>query len=197
MNTSSAPFSSPAPQPEPAADRTVPESPPTVHAQRSARADERVWLERLPDRAATMGLHAFCLDCGTVRSRLPRPGRSLSFFYNAIGALGSILEKHPECGKLAQVQGRLIAKAIETVPEFGDQYSMSYETQWAIFVKCVQRVRPDVEIDVIERALPRQPRRTTAAVVDVVVARKGLSSRSPKVKVVVDGSRYRTDSAGA
>ena len=34
---------------------------------------------------------------------------------------------------------------------------MSYEVQWAIFVRSVQRVRPDLPIDLIEYAMPREP----------------------------------------
>ncbi|MGI0149012.1 MAG: hypothetical protein ACREDF_05720, partial [Thermoplasmata archaeon] len=44
---------------------------PSTHEHRSSRADQRIWLERLPDEAATMELHSYCLDCGAVRSIRP------------------------------------------------------------------------------------------------------------------------------
>jgi hypothetical protein len=113
----------------------------------------------MPDQAATMGLHAFCLDCGAVRSMLPKRGRPAGFFHQAIGSLQSLLEDHPKYAKLAQVHTRLLAKAIEAIPDFGDPYSMSYEAQWTIFVRSVQRVRPDLPIDLIEYAMPREPSR--------------------------------------
>lgn len=177
VSTSSVPFSSPVSQPETAADRTVPESPAAEHAHRSARSDERVWLERLPNQAATMGLHAFCVDCGSVRSRLPGAGRSAGFFHHAIGNLQTVLENHPKYGKLAQVHARLIGKALESIPDFGDPYSMSYGDQWAVFLRSVQRVRPDLPVDLIECVMPREPRRKRRPFIDKFeVSEKGVES---------------------
>ena len=138
------------------------------HTHRSTRADERVWLERIHDEAATMGLHGFCLDCGAVRSMLPKRGRPLGFFHKALGNLQATLDGHPKYAKLAQVHARLIGKALDGVPDFGDPYSMAYETQWIVFLGAVQRVRPDLPIDLIEEALPREPHRRQRPFIDVL-----------------------------
>ncbi len=137
-----------------------------VHLHRSARADQRLWLERVPDQAASMGLHAYCLDCGSVRSMLPRPGRPAGFFHHAIGNLQAILEDHPKYAKLAQVHARLIGKALDSIPDFGDPYSMSYENQWAMFLRSVQHVRPDLPVDLIECVMPREPHRRRRPFID-------------------------------
>ena len=124
-----------------------------------------------------MGLHAYCLDCGSVRSRLSGPGRPSGFFHHAIGNLQAILEDHPKYSKLAQVHARLIGKALESIPDFGDPYSMSYEDQWAVFLRSVQRVRPDLPVDLIECVMPREPRRRQRPFIDQFEGReKGVES---------------------
>ena len=169
---------------EPAGDSTVKEEgetarpvqtlpPAPAHEHRSSRADERLWLEAVHDEAATIRLHAYCLDCGAVRSTLPKRGRPMGHFQRALGNLAGILEDHPKYAKLAQVHARLIAKALEAVPDFDDPYSMPYETQWSIFVAAVQRVRPDLPLELLEDALPREPRKVHPAFIDLIAqARK-------------------------
>ncbi len=148
-----------------------------AHVHRSAKADERVWLETLPDQAASMRLHSFCVECGAVRSRLPARGRSIGFFHNAIANLKAILDHHPNLPKLAQVHSHLIAKALASISDFGDPYSMSYEVQWAIFLRSVQRVRPDLPVDLIEYAMPREPFRRRRPFIDLSEEnRKGVES---------------------
>ncbi len=145
-------------------------APPSVqpHEHRSSRADERLWLEAVHDEAATIRLHAYCVDCGAVRSMLPKRGRPIGHFQKALGNLQAILADHPKYHKLTQVHARLIAKALEAVPDFDDPYSMPYDTQWAIFVASVQRVRPDLPIDLLEDALPREPRKARPAFIDLI-----------------------------
>ncbi len=129
-----------------------------------------MWLETMPDQAASMRLHSFCVECGAVRSRLPARGRSIGFFHNAIANLKAILDHHPYYPKLVQVHSRLIAKTLAAIPDFGDLYSMPFETQWAIFVTVIQRFRPDLDIDFIERTLPRDRKRPKPASIDLVAA---------------------------
>ena len=148
-------------------ERTAPGSAP-AHEHRSSRADERLWLEAVHDEAATMRLHAYCVDCGAVRSALPKRGRPIGHFHKALGNLAAILEDHPKYAKLVQVHSRLISKSLEAIPEFDDPYSMPYETQWALFLAAVQRVRPDLPIDLIEEALPREPRKVRPAFIDLI-----------------------------
>ena len=127
-----------------------------------------MWLETRPDQAASMRLHSFCVDCGAVRSRLPARGRSIGFFHNAIANLKSILDHHPSLPKLAQVHSHLIAKALESIPDFGDPYSMAFETQWSIFHSIVTRHRPDLDDELVEQALPREPRRSRPAFINLL-----------------------------
>ena len=151
------------------------DGPPTgrpAHEHRSSRADQRVWLERLPDEAATMELHSYCLDCGAVRSMRPLRGRPLGYFERALANLKADLEDNPRYPKLVQVHSRLIAKAFAAIPDFGDPYSMPFETQWAIFVNVIQRFRPDLDIDFIECTLPRDRKRPKPAYIDLVAAAK-------------------------
>ena len=92
----------------------------------------------------------------------------MGHFQRALGNLQAILEVHAKYAKLVLVHARLIAKALEAVPDFDDPYSMPYDTQWAIFVAAVQRVRPDLPIDLLEAALPREPRRARPAFIDLI-----------------------------
>ena len=150
----------------------VPSGPAKEHEHRTSGSDQRLWLEAIHDQAATMRLHAFCVDCGTVRSSLPMRGRPLGYFDHALANLKADLEDHPYYPKLVQVHSRLIAKALAGIPDFGDPYSMPFETQWAIFVNTIQRFRPDLDIDFIERTLPRDRKRPKPAYIDLVAATK-------------------------
>ncbi|MEK6986776.1 MAG: hypothetical protein AABX97_01620 [Candidatus Thermoplasmatota archaeon] len=138
------------------------------HQHRPGRADQRLWLEAVPDQASTTRLHPYCLDCGAVRSMLPLRGRPLGYFEQALANLKADLEGNPRYPKLAQVHSRLIAKALESIPDFGDPYSMPFETQWDAFVNAVQRCRPDLDIDLIRSALPREPRRPRPAYISLI-----------------------------
>lgn len=149
---------------------TDPNSQSQKHEHRSCRADERLWLEALPDEAATIRLHSFCVDCGGVRSALPMRGRPMGFFERALSNLKANLEDNPRYPKLAQVHSHRIAKALASIPDFDDPYTMPYETQWRIFVDAVQRVRPDLDIDFIEQALPREPRRHRPTVLELMTS---------------------------
>ncbi len=141
------------------------------HEPRTVGADKRVWLEAVYDEAATMRLHGFCTDCGAVRSRLPMRGRPMGYFAQALANLKAILEDHPKYRKLAQVHSHLIQKALEAVPDFEDPYPMPFETQWSIFLHAVQRYRPELDVDFIRSALPREPRRVMPAFLDLVINR--------------------------
>jgi hypothetical protein len=141
---------------------------PAIHQHRSSRADQRVWLERLPDEAATMDLHSFCLDCGAIRSKAVARGRPFGFFERWLVNLTVILENHPKYAKLVQVHRRLMLRAIEATRDFGDPYSMPFETQRHLFVLSVQRVRGDLPIEFIEEGMPRPPRRSRPAFMDLI-----------------------------
>jgi|GEM_PF-4719722 len=140
---------------------------PSTHEHRSVPTDRRVWLERLPDQAATMRLHPYCVDCGAVRSRQAVRGRPIGFFERWLANLKGILEDHPKYARLVQVHGHLIQRDLASVPDFGDPYSMAFESQRILFLAAVQRVRRDLPIDFLEDAMPREPRRRHLAFIDV------------------------------
>ncbi len=152
---------------------STPELARSPHEHRSVRADGRVWLEALPDEAATMRLHAFCADCGAVRHRLTRRGRPMGYFAQAVANLKVDLEHEPKLAKLAQVQVHLILKTLEAVPDFDDPYSMDFETQRRIFLRAVQRFRPDIDADLVDQVLPREPRRRRPAYIDLIASSQG------------------------
>ncbi len=149
------------------------------HEHRNIGADKRLWLEAVHDEAATMRLHAFCTDCGAVRSRLPMRGRPMGYFQQALANLKATLEDHPRYPKLAQVHGHMIAKAFESIPDFADPYSMDFETQRMIFVGSVQRCRPDLPFDFLEEILPREPRTRRKAYIDLIASEGGDARIKP------------------
>lgn len=165
--------------PDPEAAETSAGSPPPEpkHEHCTCHADERLWLEAWPDEAATMRLHSYCTVCGGVRTQLPIRGRPLGYFQSAIANLKADLQDNPRYPKLAQVQSRRIAKALDAIPDFGDPYTMPYEVQWRIFLSVVQRVRPDLDVDFIERALPREPRRHRPTVLELMTSSGGEPKR--------------------
>ncbi len=126
-----------------------------------------------------MRLHAYCRDCGAVRSELPRRGRPMGFFSQAVANLRGILEYHPKLAKLAQVQSHLIMASLGAVPEFDDPYSMPFDTQWSLFLAAVQRVRPDLDIDLLETAMPKEPRRSRPAFIDLIAPNPKEGASSP------------------
>ncbi len=152
------------------------------HEHRSVRADERVWLEAIHEEAATMRLHAYCADCGAVRSRRPMRGRPMGYFQQALANLMTSLEDHPRYPKLAQVHRHLIGKTFESIPEFADPYSMDFETQRKIFMDSVRRYRPELPIDLLEEVLPREPRAKRKAYIDLIapVEKEASEAVSPR-----------------
>jgi len=138
------------------------------HEHRSGGADQSVWLEAVHDVASTTRLHPYCLECGAVRSLQPMKGRPLGYFERALATLKADLDRDPRYPKLAQVHSHLIAAALASIPDFGDPFSMPFETQWAIFVAAVQRFRSDLDADLIHAALPVEPRRKRPAVIELL-----------------------------
>lgn len=140
------------------------------HRHRSGGADERLWLEAIPDVASTARLHRYCLECGAVQSLQAAKGRPLGYFERALANLKAGLEHETRYPKLAQIHSHLIAKALQSIPDFGDPYSMPFEAQWTIYVSQVQRVRPDLDIDLLRNALPHERRRPRPAYIDLLAS---------------------------
>jgi hypothetical protein len=156
------------------------------HIHRSAPPDRRVWLEAIPDVAATMRLHSFCAECGTIRLRVQARGRPLGFFQQALSNLKANLDSDARYPKLAQVQSHLISNAVESIPDFGDEYSMAFEVQRGLFASAVRRCRPDLDENFILQALPREPRRPRDAFLSVA---SQVKEEAGRVHVVTKQSR--------
>jgi hypothetical protein len=125
-----------------------------------------------------MRLHSFCEECGTVRSRVRARGRPLGYFHQALANLNAILDNDRRYVKLAQVHTRLISRAFESIPDFGDPYSMSFETQWRLFAAAVRRCRPDLDDDLLAQALPREPRRSRPSFIELITQEKKEGQRA-------------------
>jgi hypothetical protein len=101
----------------------------------------------------------------------------MGYFERAIANLKADLEHHPTYPKLAQVHSRLIAKSLERITDFGDPYSMDFETQWDLFLAAVQRVRPDLDLDFLRRVLPREERGHRPAYINLIDAKGGAKEK--------------------
>jgi hypothetical protein len=107
------------------------------------------------------------MDCGTVRSHVRAPGRPLGYFHQALANVKAILDTDRRYAKLAQVHTRLISRALESIPDFGDPYSMPFETQWRLFIAAVRKCRPDLDEDFLAQALPRDTRHSKPAFIEL------------------------------
>jgi hypothetical protein len=56
---------------------------------------------------------------------------------------------------------------LESVPDFGDPFSMPFETQWRLFATAVQKSRPDIDDEFLAQALPREPQRVRSAIINL------------------------------
>jgi hypothetical protein len=128
-----------------------------------------------------MRLHSFCEECGTVRSRVRARGRPLGYFQKALANLKAILDNDRRHAKLAQVHTRLISRAFESIPDFGDAYSMSFEIQWQLFATEVQRCRPDLDDDTLAQAMPRQLRTARPSFIEQLANERREGQRAVSV----------------
>lgn len=120
--------------------------------------DRRTWLEAREDEAATMRPHAFCVRCGKVKHLAGPRAKPLGFYLSGLAALKDHLAGSAARPKMTQSQSRLITKALEGLPDFEDGYALGREAQARLYVEAVQRVRPDLDPELVLRMLPRTRR---------------------------------------
>ncbi len=133
------------------------------HQHRDCRSRERVWLPREPNGEASAVLHPFCLDCGTVRDLTAPRAKPLGYFLGGVASLKEHLEHSGAHFKLAQVQSHRMVKLLASRQEFEDQYGTPGRTQLEAYVSIVRFVRPDLDEDLVLRALQRAHRRMVTA----------------------------------
>jgi hypothetical protein len=80
----------------------------------------------------------------------------------------------------------LILTSLAAIPAFDDPYSMDFETQRELLIRAVQRIRRDVDSELIEEVLPRDIKRARPAFIDLIgTAGGGPASRIERSNVAV------------
>ncbi len=132
----------------------------TKHEHMDCPPNQRKWLERRLDLAATMRPHAYCVTCGKVKNLDGPRARKLGFYLSGLSALKEYLERNANCAKMTQSQSRLITKALEGLEEFEDLYGLSLEVQAQLYLEATKRIRPDLDDELVLRLLPKVRRRS-------------------------------------
>ncbi len=140
----------------------------TKHEHMDCPPNQRRWLERRLDLAATMRPHAYCVTCGKVKNLDGARARKLGFYLSGFSALKEYLERNANCAKMTQSQSRLITKALEGLEEFEDPYGLSLEVQARHYLGTVKRVRPDLDDELILRMLPETRRRSRKPLIEIM-----------------------------
>ncbi len=138
----------------------------TGHEHVDCTPDQRIWLERMLDQTATMRPHAFCIACGKVKDLRGSRARKIGFYLSGLSALKEYLEKSTKYEKMTQSQNRLITKSLASLEEFEDSYGLSLNVQARLYIKAVERVRPDLADELILRLLPNIRRRSRKPLID-------------------------------
>lgn len=102
--------------------------------------------------------HSFCVTCGKVRTLDGPTARALGFYLSGLSALKEHLGQSTHRFKMTQTQTRLISKDLERVQEFEDTYGLGLGAQVRLYLEAVQRVRPDLEEELVLRLLPKLKR---------------------------------------
>jgi len=93
------------------------------------RSKNRVWAENV---SGVLKLHPYCENCGTLKNVSSLKGKKLGHFMKVVSELKK------SC-RITEVQLRLIAKELESNPDFQDLWWINYEQQKKIFVEVVTR----------------------------------------------------------
>lgn len=130
--------------------------------------DQRKWLERRLNQAATLRPHSFCVTCGRVKNTFGPKARKLGFYLSGLSALKEYLERSAKYGKMTQSQSRLIAKALEGLDEFEDSYGLRLEVQKQLYLQAVKMIRPDLDDELVVRLLPKVRRRPKKPLIQMI-----------------------------
>lgn len=125
------------------------------HEHVDCSPQERRWLESRVNEAATMRPHTFCVVCGKVKWLEGPRARARGFYLSGLSALKEHLERSAHYHKMTQSQTRLISKGLEHLEEFEDTYGLGLGPQVRLYLGAVQRVRPDLDDEVVVRLLPK------------------------------------------
>lgn len=99
---------------------------------------------------------------------MARPtAKRLGFYLTGLATLKAYLERRSDYPKMTQSQSRLMTKALEALKDFEDPYGMSLEAQGRQYLQAVQRVRPDLDEELVLRLLPTGRRRSRRPIFDV------------------------------
>ncbi len=138
------------------------------HEHVDCQPDQRKWLERRPNEAATMEPHVYCVACGMVKNLYGPRARKAGFYLTGLSALKGYLQRSVVHGKMTQGQSRLIAKALEELVDFQDFYGLSLESQSQLYLAAVKRVRPDLDKELVLRLLPKVRRRSRRPLIEAM-----------------------------
>ncbi len=138
------------------------------HEHIDCSPDQRKWLERRLDQAATMRPHAYCLACGKVKNLDGPRAKKAGFYLSGLSALKEYLERSAVYGKMTQSQSRLITKTLEGLKEFEDSYGLRLEVQAQLYLEAVKGVRPDLDDELVLRLLPKVRRRSRRPLIEAM-----------------------------
>ncbi len=140
----------------------------TGHKHLDCPPNQRKWLERRLEQAATMRPHYYCLTCGKVKNIDGPRARKLGFYFSGLSALKQVLEGSAKYEKMTQSQSRLITKAMEGLAEFEDSYGMSLEGQMRLYLEVVKKVRPELDDELVLSLLPKMRKRSRRPLIEMM-----------------------------
>lgn len=144
-----------------------------LHDHVDCPPDQRLWLEKKPDQAATIRPHSFCMACGKVRNLDGPPARALGFYLSGLSALKEYVERSAKYHKMTQSQSRLIGQALLGTKEFEDSYGMRLEAQAHLYLAAVGSVRPDLDQALVLRLLPKLKRKSRGPLLKMIAEAPG------------------------
>lgn len=96
---------------------------------------EKVWLPYfLRDHPIVLKSHPYCIHCGMVKNIGSDRAVGVGYFINAL----SRIEKYIKLPG-SSVRMRLVAKDLENIEDFEDDYSMSKYAQEKTFIKIIKK----------------------------------------------------------
>ncbi|KAB2946175.1 MAG: hypothetical protein MPEBLZ_00362 [Candidatus Methanoperedens nitroreducens] len=96
---------------------------------------EKVWLPYIiRERPIVLKSHPYCIHCGMVKNIGSDRAVGSGYFINAL----SQLEKHLKLPG-SSVRMRLVAKDLENIEDFEDNYSMTKFAQEKIFINIIKK----------------------------------------------------------
>lgn len=96
---------------------------------------DKVWLPyMIRERPIVLKSHPYCVQCGMVKNIGSDRAKGTGYFINAL----SHIEKHLNLPG-SSIRMRLVAKELEKIEDFEDDYSMSKYSQEKIFICIIKK----------------------------------------------------------